>query len=523
MHMLDRRALLVFLSVLTLSILSLGARFFAGPASLAFFSDDFFYYLKVAANIAAGHGSTFDSIHATNGYHPLWMLFLVAFVRILPDSLLFPAITAAILLSVLVTFWICLRFFSLVSSHRWTAPLCAAWIAVLSLILSSGGMEIVLAIPLAAGLCLFRLRPRFTWNVANSFTYALLGALTILARLDSILLVGPLFLLDICMERRSVFARWNWAALVAGFAPFYFYLGSNLLFFSTLLPVSGQAKQLRYHHWLSSMPLHGIFIDGTRSSLFLAWSTVMLLIAAVALLLSPRFRGQFRLPVHVIAVMLFFPVLHLLTLCLLSDWVTWPWYLYSILPAQIAALALLLGASPQWKPVWRRALCTAALALLIANASLHLFLQFRFSRDLNAPLYDNYLAAQDLKRFSLSHPGIYAQGDRAGLPAYMLGRPLLQIEGLMMDKLYLENIRRQRDLLDVLKAYGVRYYVALGAAQSGNCYTVEEPAQAGSDSPHMRGVFCSQPVAAFVDHQAHEEIFDLQAAQPPLSGKARGN
>lgn len=36
--------------------------------------DDAYYYFKVAQNIAEGNGSTFDGIHATNGYHPLWLI-----------------------------------------------------------------------------------------------------------------------------------------------------------------------------------------------------------------------------------------------------------------------------------------------------------------------------------------------------------------------------------------------------------------------------------------------------------------
>ncbi len=41
------------------------------PFTLTF--DDAYYYFEVAKNIAAGHGSTFDQINHTNGYHPLWM------------------------------------------------------------------------------------------------------------------------------------------------------------------------------------------------------------------------------------------------------------------------------------------------------------------------------------------------------------------------------------------------------------------------------------------------------------------
>ena len=36
--------------------------------------DDAYYYFKVAQNITEGHGSTFDGINPTNGYHPLWMI-----------------------------------------------------------------------------------------------------------------------------------------------------------------------------------------------------------------------------------------------------------------------------------------------------------------------------------------------------------------------------------------------------------------------------------------------------------------
>jgi len=35
--------------------------------------DDAFYYYKVAQNVIAGHGFTFDGLNLTNGFHPLWM------------------------------------------------------------------------------------------------------------------------------------------------------------------------------------------------------------------------------------------------------------------------------------------------------------------------------------------------------------------------------------------------------------------------------------------------------------------
>lgn len=45
--------------------------------AVARLEDDAYYYLQIARNVTEGHGSTFDGSTRTNGYHPLWMLFVV--------------------------------------------------------------------------------------------------------------------------------------------------------------------------------------------------------------------------------------------------------------------------------------------------------------------------------------------------------------------------------------------------------------------------------------------------------------
>lgn len=37
------------------------------------FPDDSYYYFKIAQQMGRGGGSTFDGVHLTNGYHPLWL------------------------------------------------------------------------------------------------------------------------------------------------------------------------------------------------------------------------------------------------------------------------------------------------------------------------------------------------------------------------------------------------------------------------------------------------------------------
>jgi hypothetical protein len=55
-----------------------------------FTRDDAYYYFKVAQNISEGHGSTFDGINRTNGYHPLWMLICIPIFALARFDLILP-------------------------------------------------------------------------------------------------------------------------------------------------------------------------------------------------------------------------------------------------------------------------------------------------------------------------------------------------------------------------------------------------------------------------------------------------
>jgi len=55
-----------------------------------FTRDDAYYYFKVAQNISEGHGSTFDGVDMTNGYHPLWMLVCIPIFALARFDLILP-------------------------------------------------------------------------------------------------------------------------------------------------------------------------------------------------------------------------------------------------------------------------------------------------------------------------------------------------------------------------------------------------------------------------------------------------
>lgn len=64
-----------------------------------FTRDDAYYYFKVAQNISEGHGSTFDGINPTNGYHPLWMLVCIPIFALARFDLILPLRILIILLA----------------------------------------------------------------------------------------------------------------------------------------------------------------------------------------------------------------------------------------------------------------------------------------------------------------------------------------------------------------------------------------------------------------------------------------
>ena len=70
-----RHVLLAVAAIVTIVWLAIVLLWRDAPFAMTF--DDAFYYFGIARNVAHGHGSTFDGIDPTNGYHPLWMLVAV--------------------------------------------------------------------------------------------------------------------------------------------------------------------------------------------------------------------------------------------------------------------------------------------------------------------------------------------------------------------------------------------------------------------------------------------------------------
>ena len=91
----SRRPLLIGLFVVVLLFhLSVLWQDFATLAKNGYLYDDSFYAFKIAQNIASGHGATFDGVHPTNGFQPLYVFLLVPLFWLFGSNLVAPIYAA---------------------------------------------------------------------------------------------------------------------------------------------------------------------------------------------------------------------------------------------------------------------------------------------------------------------------------------------------------------------------------------------------------------------------------------------
>ena len=94
---------------------------------------------------------------------------------------------------------------------------------------------------------------------------------------------------------------------------------------------------------------------------------------------------------------------------------------------------------------------------------------------------------------------------------YVIDQPVVQLEGLVMDAGYLNRIRNREPLVDAMRAYGTRYYIATNLDEIDGCVTASEPGRAGSRSPKMSVTICGEPVWADSYAGYDLRIYDLTA------------
>jgi hypothetical protein len=476
----------------------------SGLPWMTYEEDDFFYYLKIAQNLAHGAGSTFNGVVPTNGYHPLWLMVLTvfSFFTSKPRAIL-AFLSVCSLISTLATYFLSRTLIRLSGGGRIIASALAAYVALYALHIFTGGMEVILTVPL--GLAVLVVAQKTEWWQRGLWQSACLGLLVsamVLSRLDSILLAVLIFaaLLLNPTTCRSL-RREHILGLTVGLVPLAVYFLSNQLWFHTWLPVSGMAKQMKFNHLPSDPAFHSLY--GKQKSQLLSVIPVVLAIGLLPFL----YRRLTAMQQVLYPVVLVFPFLYLTILSCLSDWQLWGWYFYPVRTALCVAFALFC----LWTPT-KRILNAIPVGLVAALVMLALI--FR-THSATGAQYQLLEIAEDVRSFAATHPGVYAMGDRSGMVAYLLPEPIIQTEGLVMDRPFLTNIQQQVPLRTTLAKYNVRYYIATTyPPYSSGCFHAVEPYQAGPASPHMTTDFCQEPAAVFQQRDLRTLIYDLSVQSP---------
>jgi len=262
--------------------------------------DDGYFYPQIARFIASGHGSTFNGIMPTNGYHPLWMLVCVVGAWITPASgPLLQLLTT--IQDMLTLFCVILLVKIAVAAKKRGGILGCAPILFFSMVLGSWRLQeanLALALQLAVLTLVVPIFPGLQGRLAQ-WRIPLIGVLlgfTLLARLDLIFFVGVVLTYELLhrdpmLKGSSRLLNLTLESVIVGalLAP---YLGWNLIRFHHLEPISGAIKSSfpHVHQWYIAsyiFPVVGaILLNG---SLLLkrertSFDTVCLLTAAAAAL-----------------------------------------------------------------------------------------------------------------------------------------------------------------------------------------------------------------------------------------------
>lgn len=414
----SRIGLLCNLLVLVLCIWIFSSPIRHAGILMAHAQDDFYYYLKVAQNIAAGHGSTFDGSTLTNGYHPLYMLLLVTVCHIGTQlSFIFKFLWFLDTLCAFATFLLLRGFFSRRQVNPWLANGLALVLLSVFMRLFFMQMEVTLTIPIGLGFLTLADRLPERYSKRRLLVLGALAALMVLSRLDSIFLV---LLFSGALLFNAAYRAVLTPAKIAAFAgacgfPLAIYFAINERFFHRLMPISGAAKQLKLSWRPSSLALHSL---RGFTGLFLAITICALLIFLLRAHSMAKIGPADRV---IVSSCLLFPLVHFTTLVFLSDWQLWGWYSYSVGFSLFAAVLLLVQAFPSPSTRLRRLAlpyCLLALAALAVT---------RYQID--PEMLAIYQTSLQLEQFERTHPGTYAMGDRAGMFSYLSQSPVLQTEG----------------------------------------------------------------------------------------------
>lgn len=249
-----------------------------------------------------------------------------------------------------------------------------------------------------------------------------------------------------------------------------------------MFPVSGVAKSVKR--------ISGFHTGTFQSFIFhKPYNFFNISISALSLIAFFIVKGRNRLYIFlaIVAITLFY-----LQNALRSDWGIWGWYFYPIpvLSFLIANEPLKIATDFSGKDRMKSiaSLLSAVISIGGLCGGFILLITYSFpirfiSKYRNGKIDILHIAAFKIRDFEASHKGIYAMGDKAAIVGYLISSPLIQLEGLVMDKKYLDRLATHKKLKPLLNEYKVSYYIASNPIRlKDSTYLISEPLQSNGSS-----------------------------------------
>jgi hypothetical protein len=420
--------------------LAWGAFIFAWePAVLTLTVDDSFYYLATARNFARGLGFTFDGIHATNGFQPLWMWLLVPIARAFGDDLdtLARVVLVGQVALVLAATGALLRLGSAPTSTRSGLAALTPFGGFYFMKVFANGMEsavhYALLVALLWLLAVTDARETSAPRRARAlFALAAVGAALTLARLTSVVFAVP----ALAWAARRWGARWK-VALASGavyIVPLAAYAVANCALYGHILPVSVAIK-------LERPP-------GDWSTRLLALGTSVGPVAAMLGVLGRRRGGDTACAAELLAGgATALALLDALRGAVVPE-------IWTLVP-QATLLLLVLSRDPAPRvlatPARRYAIATLVLAFGAAE----------WSARCRAASYAPYVEARRAGLWLKDHtpPVAVAAGWDCGIAGAYSSRRMINLDGLVNSWAYKTDVLDRGGLSDYLDEAGVDYVV----------------------------------------------------------------
>ncbi|MEN3002680.1 MAG: hypothetical protein ABDI19_12695 [Armatimonadota bacterium] len=452
-------------------------------------ADDAGYFFKIAQNVVAGKGFTFDGINKTNGFQPLWLYALLPLAWLMrgasPEVFFRVALMYQVVLVVIAGIFF---YYAIVSfTNRVISTITTVIFYLISTVWFLNGMESGVLLLCVSGLLAYSLRHQvfFDYQPKKAFILGLLLGLVLLARLDMIFLVIAMYLfISIWILWRFADRQWRQQQLkqvglsLAGLGlvtvPYFLY---NQLAFGALMPISGQLKNSFPHIVEVSFGPPRI----PRQVTMLLLMTMVICLTNLFLLRSSFFENlKHKYFIFLFIVFSFSILMHYLNTALFMKWAVFRWHfsIYSFvfclgLVDVLIRLRFIVG-----RPIilWLTPLFTIAVSGLMLT---------RFDRMAKHTNWHAiaYKAAVWTRRHT-PQDAILAMKD-AGTFGFFSQRAVINLDGLVNNLEY-QTALKERRLNEYLHAKGVQYLVQHAFISNDVnlrtvVYTSQNPLQVSTD------------------------------------------